>query len=539
MLTAPQANNWFLNQMLVPQRTRDFLVTQGIADVESLAEFNSKEAWKHIYENGKRPPRIPDPANPGQLIEQEPFIISARSLLRLQVAAVAVEYYAGTARTLTVQSIAWPRLKNFEEEYKAIKDEKENGDADPPKITKQVNVVKWLEALENFARTAIGARMCPLAYLLRSDVAVPAAAPALAADQPYSTEHGSVKEEMIARFSHTHPLYAADNATIFNLIEDATRGTRFSASIAPFRRRKDGRGAYLALRDQNSGPAYWDQEKRNAEDFLLNREFTGGTSLSLARFLSMHRAAKVTIVRCAEHIPCQIPDERACVGNLINNIKVENSDVKAALAQIKVDDTPGGLREDFERSVALLLPCDPVVKKGKGKRTIGDISVVDSGTSINTIPTKVARGPKTGVEFRYHKGKEYAALSKAKKQELRDWRDEQKKQGKHVGGSNNRGSGGGRNTAQKRQKRLKADIASVLKELSEQKEQKEEQLDQIRALLTGNASAVEAEANASSVNAADTNTAEISAAKLQDAMALLELGKVGKSVTFAKSGKKG
>lgn len=61
MLTAPQANNWFLNQMLVPQRTRDFLETRGIADVESLAEFNSKEAWKHIYENGKRPPRIPDP----------------------------------------------------------------------------------------------------------------------------------------------------------------------------------------------------------------------------------------------------------------------------------------------------------------------------------------------------------------------------------------------------------------------------------------------------------------------------------------------
>jgi hypothetical protein len=198
MLTAPQATNWFITQMLVPQRTRDFLDTQGITDVESLAEFTSTAAWKQITENGKRPPKIPDPANPGQLIEQEPFIISARSLLRLQVAAVAVEYYADTARPLTVQSIAWPRLKNFEQEYKAIKDEKENGATDAPKITKQVTVVKYLEALENFAMTAIGARMCPVAYVIRPTAEVPAAAPALATDQPYSTEHGSVKDEMIA-----------------------------------------------------------------------------------------------------------------------------------------------------------------------------------------------------------------------------------------------------------------------------------------------------------------------------------------------------
>jgi hypothetical protein len=60
--------------------------------------------------------------------------------------------------------------------------------------------------------------------------------------------HGSVKAEMVARLSHGHGLFRDDNAAVFDDIEEAVRGTKFHASIAPFRRAKDGRGAYMALK---------------------------------------------------------------------------------------------------------------------------------------------------------------------------------------------------------------------------------------------------------------------------------------------------
>ena len=39
-----------------------------------------------------------------------------------------------------------------------------------------------------------------------------------------------------------------------------------------------------------------------------------------------------------------------------------DKDVEAALAAIRMDDGASGMRSDFERSVAFLLPEDPVKK---------------------------------------------------------------------------------------------------------------------------------------------------------------------------------
>ena len=41
--------------------------------------------------------------------------------------------------------------------------------------------------------------------------------------QPHSTEHGSVKDELVARASHTHALFHDDNATVYHHLEETTR----------------------------------------------------------------------------------------------------------------------------------------------------------------------------------------------------------------------------------------------------------------------------------------------------------------------------
>jgi hypothetical protein len=56
--------------------------------------------------------------------------------------------------------------------------------------------------------------MVPLAYVVRELVPVPAPPP-LANNLPYSNLHGSVEGEMIARASHTHPLFRDDNSAVY------------------------------------------------------------------------------------------------------------------------------------------------------------------------------------------------------------------------------------------------------------------------------------------------------------------------------------
>ena len=92
--------------------------------------------------------------------------------------------------------------------------------------------------------------MIPLAYVIQIDPQVPGPAPTLAPNQPHSTEHGSVEGELIVRASHTHALFRDDNSVVYYHLEEATRGTSYAASIKPFQRGKDGRGAWKALTSQ-------------------------------------------------------------------------------------------------------------------------------------------------------------------------------------------------------------------------------------------------------------------------------------------------
>ena len=128
-------------------------------------------------------------------------------------------------------------------------------------------------------------------YVIRDEAAVDPVAPPLAPNYAHSIEHGSIMQEMVHRFSHTHALFAYDNAKVFDDLELAIRNMKYASSIAPFKRAKDGRGGFLALKAQHAGPAMWDAQQRNDFDFLLNRKFTNGGTITLERFLAQHCSA--------------------------------------------------------------------------------------------------------------------------------------------------------------------------------------------------------------------------------------------------------
>ena len=70
-------------------------------------------------------------------------------------------------------------MKNFQAQWKTLKDYKEDDDPTVPTITKPIPLIKWKEAFQDFLHSIIGVCNLPLAYVICTMVDVPVQAPPL------------------------------------------------------------------------------------------------------------------------------------------------------------------------------------------------------------------------------------------------------------------------------------------------------------------------------------------------------------------------
>lgn len=322
-----------------------------------------------------------------------------------------------------------PAIKNFWQQWQALKDRKEEDDIEVPKISKNLSVIKWTEAFNDYLHRKVGARTIPLAYVTCMEANVPAACPATAHNMPHSAEFGSVEGDLVARASHAHPLYRDDNSQVYYDLEEATRGMSYAASIKPFQRAKDGRGAWLSLVQQYAGQDKWLAEIKRMDELLHNHVWKGQSNFSLEKFIAQHRNAFVSMTQCAEHVTFQLPNSFTRVTYLLDALQMSDAGLNAAMALVRADDVPpNGKMHNFEATASYLLPYDPVAKKRttqgtkRGAVAISDTTVdTEVDVSAATGSKKPAIG-KTGVEFRFYKTAEYKQLSKAQQDELREHR---------------------------------------------------------------------------------------------------------------------
>ena len=119
---------------------------------------------------------------------------------------------------------------------------------------------------------------------------------------------------------------------------------------------------------------------------------------------------------CAEHVQYQLRNEHSRVGFLIDAIQCADAGLQAAMASVKTDNSPNGLRNNFERAVSHLLPYDPVAKKQatgiKWGSALISLTEAHDGPNITIAAndSKPSIG-KTGVHLRYHKHHEYKKLT--------------------------------------------------------------------------------------------------------------------------------
>jgi hypothetical protein len=153
--------------------------------------------------------------------------------------------------------------------------------------------------------------MPPVAYVVWAIAAVDPSPPARQAGNPHSAETGSIEGDLAACMTHLHPLYKVDNGMVYDMIEYAVRGHDVAATITPFHRARDGRGAPLALKSQHAGKVIYDQLVKEAENMLKSRQWSGTSSITLQQHMGLHRKALITLSECAEKIPVDVPNERA------------------------------------------------------------------------------------------------------------------------------------------------------------------------------------------------------------------------------------
>ncbi len=154
---------------------------------------------------------------------------------------------------------------------------------------------------------------------------------------------------------------------------------------------------------------------------MSNKVWSGNTPTTLAQHMGMHCHAWITLTECAEHIPVDMPNDRARVTYLMDLLKTVDPTVLATSAAVCQDEADK--RVNFENTFAYLVPVCPVTTKTAKKtgKVVFNASV--SGTSGktqgglrggNANPEKGS----TGVALHYHCHKEFHALNKEHKDEL-------------------------------------------------------------------------------------------------------------------------
>ena len=436
--TAAQLNHFFTSnlQMALTNEQREALGREGLSTVNDFDDFEEDQlrvAFKNARAGIPGTPTvqaIPEVIQNGQVVQAAvPAIagtpggqsvpIPAKCITRLLIASVAYHYYRDTGRAITPVNMHFSNvLRDFHVEWKAMLSMSEQESPSLPMLSKNNPPLKWCESFKNFVYATFGVRKVPLLYVIRENEDV---TPENGAD-PNTTQDplqngkaygssGSVLQDLILRLSHDHSLFKTDNATVYGYIEEAARGSQYSHTIKSFSRTKNGRGAWLAIMTSHVGINEWEKIEKDNTSWLLNAKWNG-KKYALESFISQHRAKFQQLQEAALHLNFQLPNDHTRVGYLLENVDNSDPALQAALASIRQD--KDGMRNDFERAVSILIPVDPFVQnKAYKKATTFTIS--------STVSTKNGRGAKTGVDLRWHKTKEFNALTSEQKDELREW----------------------------------------------------------------------------------------------------------------------
>ena len=407
--------------------TIPWLVEQGLTEPSDLEDWTA-EMLKDLKYRATKPRWVTVAAtatNPEHMESRPPPIFSAISMYRISCTMRAVKFYNAVARPLTAHILQWSYIRQAHDELQAFEDKDES---EIPKLKKPAMTLPWLEEFKNAVASRKSSRdpKASIAYVIRDESKVPAVTPTLEPTRPYSSEHGSCLDELTARMTHSHHMFAVDNRSLYELLEQALQSTSLEGTISPFKKTHNGRAAFKAVVAQHAGKDKWKAMIKGAQD-RLTTPYTGtNPNYSFDKHANNMRLQYANISKAEQHTPHQLANDTSKCNALFETIEpCKDPLFLSGVAECRRDSNKN---TDFEEMLAYLNAFCPVAttmkKKGGGsrKRSAGQVSSVsfESGD-------KVSEGPDTGVEIRYYTTEEYKKLPGDQKQELSRIRDEREK----------------------------------------------------------------------------------------------------------------
>ena len=412
------------------------VIEEGLDDLSEIGELAEGDGIKTLCSSVRKPAGTmpqpgwvaPDP-NPNQLtaprVARIGKVIPVICEQRLTLAAYGADIYTSIGRTVEPALLSRSRLREFKMHRATV--ENHNDPESLPEISKSYTIMKFLDQLPTYLQQVLGVSKVALAYLVRKETAPmdrnpPEMLPELIGGnvpRPWSEQHRSLMEELIAFTPHSGPAYDADNAQLYNLLSTHLGNTTAMASITRHGRRRDGRGAYKDLVTHHMGSAKWEKIVESAEGILSNRVWNGKNSrYPLKIHIARHREAFNDLKRAESQIAYAAPNEASRVRYLLTSIQTSDPTICAGKATIQAD---VGKKNSFEEAADFLMTICPPPKPQAGN-TIHRVSALKL-----TKKGKIRIGPKTGVEIRYYKRHEWEKLTREEQKEVREHRQKQMK----------------------------------------------------------------------------------------------------------------
>ena len=391
----------------------EITATQGIDTIEELRILTDDEVETLCHAIRRPGGLMPNPAFnaaggaaaavaagiPAQ-ITHTGHVISARAENNIKLAAYFLRFKERTSRAPDAASITLANVRSLLDHKKW---EETHDDVDAPTLDEK----DWphtIEAIEEWFRGCLGdSSKIPLAYVIRTDED-PAGDPAAG--------WTSKADELIGRApirvgGNPVPNFLADNIKVWELLSGLTRKHTCWTYVKPFQRARDGRGAFLALRNHYLGPNNVDNMASLAEKKLAMTTYTGERHRwTFEKYVMLHKDQHSILEGLTEHGYVGI-DERSKVRYLLDGIKTD--DLNVIKGQILATAT---LRNDFDACVTLFRDYLLQIKADKVTKH-ATIAAVTTNETNHEEHDKVT--PDMAVEDRYYKIPEYKRLSRAKK----------------------------------------------------------------------------------------------------------------------------
>ena len=293
------------------------------------------------------------------------------------------------------------------EVYEAITSEND------PKVPKIVDrdgdrrIICWAPIFMDSPDAIIGATG-PLSYVLRDEPIVPLEGNNPLHQNAYYGDSGGLADELVSRLPHTGPIYNNDNAAVYQKTKEAARGTSVESTIKPFSRRKDGRGAFLALIANHAGDVKYRAIAKKRQNLPQTIKWIGNY-YALETHVSNHRQAYDDLRECSTHITIPVPSDPQRVEYLINSITSKDSTLQVSIGLVSAN--TNNMRNGFEGAANILIEIDLYRRPTRTNTRDANVSAIDFSAG---------RG-NTGVDLLFHPKHKFLELPQDQKDELTNW----------------------------------------------------------------------------------------------------------------------